>query len=83
MRKQHHAKLKFHAIYSIAIATILVAVLVFVRDLTLGIATALLLAYVAGNGIIHTKHNILSRDTLVEYVLVSLVVIIVITGTFL
>lgn len=83
MRKQHHAKLKFHTIFSIVIAAVLVAVLIFVRDVALGVAIVLLLAYVAGNGIIHTRHSVLSRDTLAEYVLLSLVVLIVLIGAFL
>lgn len=82
MKKQHHAKLKLHAIFSVIIAVILLGVLVFAPNISFGAAIVLLLAYVAGNGIIHTRHNILSRDTILEYILVSVVVLTVLAGVF-
>ena len=83
MKKLHHKKLKFHTLFSAAIATLLAAVLVFARDLSLALATILLILYVAGNGIIHNKQNILHRDTIIEYSLVAIVVVVIILGALL
>lgn len=80
MKKLHHPSLKFHTIYSLALSVILFAVLLYVRDITLGVAVLFLTLYIAGNGIIHAKHNELKRDTLVEYTLVAVIVLIVIIG---
>lgn len=80
MKKIHHKSLKFHTLYSIALSIILLAVIVMVRDITLGITMFLLLAYIVGNGIIHSKKNELQRDTILEYIIVSVIVLIVIIG---
>jgi hypothetical protein len=80
MKKQHYQKLKFHTIYSVILSIVFLVVLLFVRDLSFGIAILFLCSYVFGNGIIHIKHNELSRDTIVEYVIVSLIAIVVTIG---
>jgi hypothetical protein len=80
MKKQHFKKLKFHTIFSVILSAIFLLVLLFVHDLSFGIAAAFLCAYVIGNGIIHIKNNELNRDSVVEYVIVSVIVGIVITG---
>lgn len=81
MKKKHHASLKFHTIYSIVISVIFLIVILLVRDITLGAAAVFLIFYVAGNGIIHSKNNELKRDTLVEYILLSIIALVIIIGT--
>jgi hypothetical protein len=80
MKKIHRKSLKFHSIYSIAISIIFLVIIASVKDITLGAATVFLLLYIVGNGIIHTKNNELARDTLIEYALVSAIVLIIILG---
>jgi hypothetical protein len=82
VKKQHHIKLRLHVIFSVIVAAILLAVFVFAPDISFGAAIILLVAYTAGNGIIHTRHDVLSRDTLLEYTLISLVVLVVLVGVF-
>jgi hypothetical protein len=82
MKKQHYRKFKFHTIFSIILSTTFLIVLLFVRDLSFGIAVIFLCAYVIGNGIIHVKNNELSRDTIIEYIIVSMIAAIVIIGSF-
>jgi len=80
MRKKHHASLKLHTIYTIALALTFGMVLYFAQDVTLGISMMFLLFYIAGNGIIHARKNVLHRDTLLEYILVSAIVLALIIG---
>lgn len=80
MKKFHHASLKLHVIYSVFLSVIFLAILLFVRDIALGASMFFLVLYVVGNGIIHTKKNELKRDTLLEYVLVSAIVLVVLLG---
>lgn len=80
MRKKHHASLKLHTIYTLVLAVTFGVVLYFTQDLTLGISMVFLLFYVVGNGIIHARKNVLHRDTLLEYILVSAIVLALIIG---
>lgn len=78
MKKAHYSSLKFHTIYNLTLATVFVIITLIMRDVTLALALLFLFLYIAGNGIIHSRNNTLSRDTLIEYVLVSLVVLVII-----
>ncbi|TAL14137.1 hypothetical protein EPN95_03985 [Patescibacteria group bacterium] len=80
MKKKHIASLKFHTLYSIILAAIFVLVVIFVRNIVFAAAAGFLLLYIIGNGIIHTKKNELTRDTLLEYILISAIVLVVIVG---
>jgi len=80
MKKKHIPSLKFHTLYSIILAAIFVLVVIFVRNIIFAAAAGFLLLYVIGNGIIHTKKNELTRDTLLEYILISAIVLVVIVG---
>jgi hypothetical protein len=82
MKKKHVASLKFHTIYSIIIAAIFVLVIIFVRNILFAAAAGFLLLYIVGNGIIHAKKNELTRDTLLEYILIAAIVLVVIIGLF-
>lgn len=78
MKKTHIKKLKFHTLFSIFVAIAFICVLLISRDLILGLIMLLLFLYIAGNGIIHTKSNELKKDSLLEYILVSLIVLVII-----
>ena len=82
MKKIHFPSLKFHTIYSITLAIVFLIILLFVRDIALGVAMILLVIYVVGNGIIHTKKSELKRDTLLEYIIVAVIALIIIAGAF-
>lgn len=62
------------------IALIFTSIIVFVRDIALSVAMVLILLYVAGNGVIHTRNNQLSRDAFIEYVIISVIVLVVVIG---
>lgn len=81
MKKNHYQALKLHAIYSLILAIIFAVIIILVPDLILGVTMVFLLAYVAGNGLIHSKSNQLERDTLVEYILLALIALIVVIGS--
>lgn len=83
MRKQQHRSLKLHTLFSIILAIVFVVVIAIVPEYSLFGAAGFLVMYVAGNGIIHYKKNRLSRDTLIEYVLVSLAALVVLIGALL
>lgn len=83
MKKHHAKKLKFHTLFSVLLVIIFLTVLFFVRDVSLAIIMLFLAIYIAGNGIIHSKYNELKRDTVVEYLIVSGIVIIVVIGALL
>ncbi|HPF30866.1 MAG TPA: hypothetical protein PLO25_00950 [Candidatus Saccharibacteria bacterium] len=76
MKKEHHKTLRIHTIYNILISVALVIVIIFVRDVSLLAVTIFLLFYVTGNGIIHTKRNRLTHDTLVEYIVLAGIVLL-------
>lgn len=80
MKKKHHSSLKFHTIYSIILSVVFLAIILVRHDLTLGLTMVFLTLYIVGNGIIHTTKNELKRDTLVEYVLVSIIIMIMTIG---
>lgn len=72
--------LKIHTIFSLVLAIILLVVLIVAPSISLFAAMLFVVLYVSGNGIIHSKKNELSRDTIVEYILVSAIVIVVVIG---
>lgn len=80
MKKVHLPSLKFHTIYSSILAIVFVITLIIVPDFMLGIALGILLAYVIGNGIIHGKKNELTRDAIVEYILLSVIIGLLVAG---
>lgn len=80
MKKVHVRTLKFHTIYSFILAIVFLIVALFVRDAMLMATMFLVLLYIAGNGIMHRRKNQLSRDSVVEYAMVSTIVIVMIIG---
>lgn len=57
-------------------------ILVF-KSIALSLALVLLFSYVAGNGLLHVKNNQLTRDIVIEYSLVSLVVFVILIDVLL
>lgn len=80
MKKQHYKKLKFHTIFSVGISLLFLLILLINRDITLAIAMLFLAAYVIGNGLIHVRHNELSRDTILEYIIIATIVLVLLIG---
>jgi len=78
MKKAHYKALKFHTIYSLVLASLFVIIVLFRKDMTLSLALLFLVLYIAGNGMIHNRNNTLSKDAIIEYILVSLVVLVII-----
>lgn len=83
MKKLHHKSLKLHTIFSAVIAVALLATLGIARDASFAVVAIIALVYITGNGIIHAKYNVLTRDTVIEYVLVAVIVIVLLVGSFL
>ena len=72
--------MKFNTIYSVSLAIVSVGLLIAFPDLSLIIACAFLVMYVAGNGVIHWHHGTLSRDAIIEYIILSLVALVLVWG---
>jgi heme/copper-type cytochrome/quinol oxidase subunit 2 len=81
MIQRHHKALKFHTAYNIVIWLIFFILVIMAHDITLTLSVLFTLFYIVGNGIIHANSNELSRDTLIEYFLVSVIVLILIIGS--
>ena len=80
MKKNNYKSLRFNTIFSLTIAIIFLIIIINYPDILLGIAMVFLILYVAGNGLIHAKYNNLNHDTLVEYIVVSIIALIVLIG---
>ena len=80
MKKRHVRSLKFHTLYTIGLSVLFLGIILLAPEITLFAAVVFLLLYVGGNGIIHSRNNELSRDSLVEYIIVSLVALVVLLG---
>lgn len=83
MKKQHHKSLKFHTLFTILLGVATVILIILKPDLLLVISSLALVAYVAGNGIIHARKNQLSRDSILEYSIVGLIILIIIVSALL
>jgi len=81
MKKIHHKSLKFHTLYTAAISIIFLIVILFAREITLFTTSIFLILYIIGNGIIHTIKNELKRDTVIEYIIVSTIILVIAIGT--
>jgi len=83
MKQSHKKSLKFHTLFSIFLAITCGVILAIHPSWLLAVSCALLVTYVAGNGIIHSRKNQLSRDSLVEYCLVAFIACLIIIGALL
>ena len=81
MKKRHIRKLKFHTIFTVIITVVFLVVLFFVRDISFAVAMLFLGVYIAGNGIIHMRNNELSRDAIIEYILVGAIAAVVLVSS--
>jgi hypothetical protein len=77
MKKIHLQSLKLHTIFNVIVWMLYLAVILICTDATLVVSVVFLLIYITGNGLIHSRKNQLSRDTLVEYVILSLIALII------
>ncbi len=80
MKKSHYKTLKFNSIFSLSLALVFLIVIFLFPDIILGISMAFLVIYVAGNGLIHARSNKLERDTLIEYILLSVIALVIVVG---
>jgi hypothetical protein len=80
MKKIHIKATKFHVIYTALLAVLFLIVAIIAKDILLSVVMLIVTLYVAGNGIIQTKKSELSRDAIVEYILVSAIVVVVTVG---
>ena len=80
MKKMHIKASKFHIAYTAILALLFLIVAVIAKDILLAIVMLVVTLYVAGNGIIHNKKSELSRDAVIEYFLVSAIVVVVVIG---
>lgn len=83
MKKEHQKSLKIHSIYNLLIAIIFIVLIIVKREIALTISALFLLFYIAGNSFIHSKKNLLDRDTLIEYIILSIIAIVILTSAFL
>lgn len=81
-KQQRRRQLRFHTIFSVCLSAIFLIILLINRDITLGVTMLFLAAYVIGNGIIHMRHKELTHDTILEYFIVSVIVLVLLVGLF-
>ena len=77
MKKIHIPTLKLHTIFNAVVWVLYLTIIFIYTDATLIISTVFLLIYITGNGLIHSRKNQLSRDTLVEYIILSLIAFVI------
>ncbi|MDN5275845.1 MAG: hypothetical protein JWN33_494 [Candidatus Saccharibacteria bacterium] len=80
MKKIHFKSLKLHTIFSLIIAVLFTVAFFIAQDAILWIALVTLAVYILGNAIIHAKHNELRRDTMIEYSVIAVAVLIIVVA---
>ena len=80
MRIKHRKTLWIHSVYSVFIILALIGLILIQRTIPTIILAVLLAVYVLGNTYIHIKRDDFKKETLYEYLLVSVAVFIVITS---
>ena len=83
MKQKHTTSLKFHTWFTLILAIASIVIILVIPDIGLFVALVFLALYVAGNGLLHAGHGTLTRDILIEYGLVAVVVLIVLVGALL
>ncbi len=83
MKKIHVPTLKIHTIFNVIVWALYLTIILIYTDATLIISTVFLLVYITGNGLIHSRKNQLSRDTLIEYIILSLIALIILADALL
>lgn len=81
MKKIHQKTLKYHTVYNFILVLIFLAIVIIKKDALFVTAVIFLIFYITGNGIIHSKHNELKRDTLIEYIIVSAIAMIILVDS--
>lgn len=80
MRKLHHKSLKAHTIFNLIIWSLYLLIILINSSTALVVSIIFLLIYITGNGLIHSKKNQLSRDTLIEYIILSAIALIILAN---
>lgn len=83
MKKMHLKSLKIHTIFNVIVWTLYLTIIFIYTDATLIVSTVFLLIYITGNGLIHSHKNQLSRDTLIEYIILSLIAFVILADALL
>ena len=80
MKKKRRSFLWVHYVYALAIVVMLVATLLLHPSMLYGAAIAAVVLVVVASSFIHYKHRDMRRDTLMEYLLVTVAVILVLVS---
>lgn len=80
MRRHHYKNQKLHTLYNLVLLGALIAVFSVETTIDAWLLVGLAIFYVGGNGFIHWHKSELKRDTIIEYLLVALIVLVVAYG---
>jgi hypothetical protein len=80
MKKRRQKPLNVHVLYSVVLAAVFLVVIITRPDVSLYMTMVFFVLYILGNGALHAKKGMLSRDVLIEYIVLSLVVLVVLIG---
>lgn len=80
MKKKRRNYLWIHYVYAVAIIAMLIGTLMLHPSMLYGVTIAAVALVVAASSFIHYKHRDMRRDTLMEYLLVTIAVILVLVS---
>jgi hypothetical protein len=69
-----------HTVFSLALCAVLVAIILVRRDVPGLLLGGLIVAYIAGNTLIHYLHKDFHTETVLEYLLIGAAVLVVLLG---
>lgn len=81
MKQKISKKLRIHQIFNIIISAIFIIAILINRDATLFTSVIFLVVSIVGNGIIHGRNDSLTRDTIIEYVIVAIIALVILLGS--
>lgn len=81
MKQKISKKLRIHQIFNIIISIIFISAVLINRDVTLFASIIFLIISIIGNGIIHGQNGNLTRDTIIEYVIVAVIALVILLGS--
>jgi amino acid transporter len=80
MKMAHRKTMWFHTAFSGVLCIILIALILSQRNLPTLVVGGLIAVYLIGNAYLHVKRGDFRRDTLYEYILLTLAVFVVIAS---
>jgi hypothetical protein len=80
MKISERSSMWHHAVFSMLLCTILICIIAVRRDGAGLVVAAVIGLYVAGNTYLHYRRQDFSKETLYEYILVSVAVLVVLLG---